>query len=377
MVFLRMQLAGALNLALVDFTWPPKAYTYIPDDAPQNTSAEQSFGVFDLEYNPKPSAEVAARYYADSPQISLSSNPNQLQFQFSRYFVPGSNDPRKLSVAFDSIKFLDEAGNTLLSLDVGTDEARPYLGSGFFEDEGVWGKEVDNFAWAGGEKKQAFVNVDIPAGTHSISLTLNNQMDNMHLVVLMNGIPLQDLLLKKSWKEYTVDLKTPTELQAGMNVRVYGRLNLAIADGTVNLQTSDDGVSWQDTSTTAPTEGYFSGDIPLEQAGKLYVRAIWSGNAIYQEAVSEPHTLEIAPLSSALLLENSPESLAPGTTVQINGRLEPSLAGETISIKLESPDRSTIEQIVQTIDGGSFSAEISVAQTGSWSLQVSWAGNSQ
>lgn len=141
---LRTGLAGVLNWALTDFIWPPKAYTNIPLNAPMSTPAEKSFGIYDLDYLPKPAAEVAKAYYAAAPTISLQTHPpSELQLLFDQSFIP-EDDPRELSVVFDWIEFNSSTGDLLQRLDLGTPEARPSLKEGFFwmKDLGVTKRKI-------------------------------------------------------------------------------------------------------------------------------------------------------------------------------------------------------------------------------------------
>lgn len=305
--FLRLKLAGALNWALTDFTWPPKVKPFAFRDQPLPIP-EQNYGVFYLDYSPKPAAEIAKAYYADAPIITFQDSPEELTFLFSKTFVPGPEDPRVLAVAFDSITFLSKDRAPLLKLDIGDPAARLYLSQGFSGDEGPWGEEAQNFVWAGGEEKTARVSVPFPAGTQTLSLRLNSGVKNMRMTVLVDDEEIKTLSVDVGWKTYFVQLPEKKPLTFGGAFKLRGKLNLPISEGEVTIQLSDDQVVWQDVATATPERGRFTASIPLQRAGALWLRSVWSGAGLYQPAVSEAILLEVPPPPAT-----STPTLAPPT----------------------------------------------------------------
>lgn len=292
-IFLRLKLAGALNWVLTDFIWPPKAQPFAFLDSPLPVT-EQNFGILFLDYSPKPSAEVARAYYADAPTIAIKNTPEVLRFIFSQTFVPGPPDLRQLAVAFDYVSFLAEDGTTLMKIDIGDPSARPYLGSGFFDDEGPWEGQAENFAWAGGPTRTAQVIRLFPEGTRAIAFRVENELAGMQATISIDDRLVEVLSLETGWKTYTVQLPGAEPLTVGSTYTVSGRFNLPVSEGTLTLQTSHDGISWQDVGSVVPVQGRFSFNLPLDQAGTLWLRAVWSGAGLYQAASSEPIALEVA-----------------------------------------------------------------------------------
>ena len=309
---LRLRLAGALNWALTDFIWPPKAFTYVPKDAPMAGPEEQSFGVYRLDYSAKPAAQVAAAYYSGQPTITLMTQPETLTFEFSDSFVPGSEDTRSLTAAFDSIRFLDAEEHVLAKLDLGSQEARPFLASGFYEDEGPWGEQAANFVWAGAHGETATVQMVFPRGTQSLQIRLLAGVEEMDIEVLVDGQAMSTLHPGRDWSVKTVVLPPAGALKVGDVMTVRGRLNLPLSIGTVVLQTSADAVSWTDQGSVAPERGAFRIDLALADAGETRARAVWSGDEAFLPAESEAIEILVENLSTPTPLPTPTQQ--PGAT---------------------------------------------------------------
>ena len=302
--FLRAEIAGALSWVLTDFNWPPKGTTISwPQGLPET---ERSFGAFGLDYQPKPAAEVARAYYADHPEITLSVGPRYLDFIFSDSFVPaeenpGSEDWRELCAAFDWIEFRDASDQVLLKLDIGTEEARAYLRKGFYGDEGAWGKEADNFAWAGGEDKRAQVEVPFPHGAARLVFRTVTDL-RVDVEVLVDGKSVDKVRLNPAWERSTVKLPSSQDARMGQPFMVHGAMNLPISKGTVTLQTSYDGTLWQDVARVVPVRGRFDEEVTFAHGGLGMVRASWSGAGYYGPAVSEPLPVKVQAMPTTLAL---------------------------------------------------------------------------
>ncbi len=291
--FIRRELAGALNWALTDFIWPPKAYTIVPMDAPQSTVYERTFGIFRLDYSPKPAAYVAEAYHAASPLLSIQTSPEELRFVFSQTFVPGPEDNRELAVAFDRITFLGENNRVLLDLDIGDPSARPYLAGGFYEDEGPWESQADTFAWAGGELGVATIRVPFPDGTKRIEMHVLNGQEGIEMQILIDGEEVRTTTPLPHWGTIGVDLPANESLQPGDILTVRGKFNIPVDGGTVTAQASADGAEWSDVASAVPQAGRVVVNIPA-QAGANHVRLAWSGAGLYGPATSDVLLFEVS-----------------------------------------------------------------------------------
>ena len=97
------------------------------------------------------------------------------------------------------------------------------------------------------------------------------------------------------WKSYTIQLPEEQPLTVGSTFKLRGKFNLPISEGTVTIQMSNDQIAWQDVASVVPERGRFAASLPIEHAGTLWLRAVWSGAGLYQSAVSEAISLEIPP----------------------------------------------------------------------------------
>ncbi len=290
--FVRLKLAGALNWALTDFTWPPKSQPLAYLDRPLPVT-EQTFGAFNLDYSPKPAAETAKAYYADAPTITFQDRPEELKFIFSKTFVPGGEDTRVLAVAFDSITFLNKDRSSLLKLDIGDPSARPFLAQGFSGDEGPYQGDPTTFVWAGGEEKTARLWLPFPAEAQYISLRISSGIEDMKMTVLVDDEEIKTLSVAVGWKTYTIQLPKEQPLTVGSTLKLRGKFNLPVSEGTVTIQMSSDQTTWQDVASVVPKRGRFATSVPIEHTGTLWLRAVWSGDGLYRSAMSEAISLDI------------------------------------------------------------------------------------
>jgi hypothetical protein len=110
-----------------------------------------------------------------------------VKFQFQRLWNSGGATPRWFAAAFDYVKFLDINQKVLLEIDIGTTAARKYMGIGWYYDEGAWGTDVKNFAWAGEEYKYATLHLNLPAGTKFIQFFALQVDPPESITVLLNS----------------------------------------------------------------------------------------------------------------------------------------------------------------------------------------------
>jgi hypothetical protein len=145
-----------------------KAKSYIDPDA--NMFYITSWSEWNEGTNIEPSVEFQFDYLQALKEALAEESPitppgNVIKFSFKKIFDPDGPDNRLLAVAFDTIEFLDSAQNILQTIDIGTSEAREYMGLGWFSNEGPWASDAENFAWAGTEWKYATLHLDLPPDT--------------------------------------------------------------------------------------------------------------------------------------------------------------------------------------------------------------------
>ena len=309
LAFVRMKLAGALYWTVTDFTWPPKADVFggFPNQVLPET--EKWRGVFNLNYTAKPAAEVVVRFCEDHPTLLLASPPSELKFVFSKAVSPEGEDTMQ-SAKFDWIQFRDADGRVLYALDIGTPEARQYLESqyqedwqrGFWPDRGPWNSdysdtEAQNLAYVGGPDKETTIFVPFPRGARSITIRVGPVPEDMSMDVFVEGEGVARLTLGSPyvWQTYNFTLPPEKPLMAGDTLTMHGIFKIPISDGTVTLQVSSDQQSWSNVITPVPVRnGRFSAPIEFTDAGKYFVRAVWSGGGDYLSSTSNTLAFEVA-----------------------------------------------------------------------------------
>jgi len=308
LAFVRMKLAGALYWVLTDFAWPPKADPFWGQNFVLSET-EKYWGVFTVNYTAKPAAEVIATYCEDHPTILLASPPSELKFVFSKTVVP-QGEGRLLGARFDWIQFRDADGRVLYTLDIGSSEARQYLESqyqedwkrGFWPDRGPWNSDyqetrVQNLAWAGGPEKTTSIFLPFPTGTRCLAIRLDPAADDISMDVFVEGESVTRLTLGSTdvWQTYNVTLPPEKPLVAGDALTMHGLFRMPISDGSAILQVSSDQQSWSNVTTPVPVRnGRFSAPIKFTDAGKYFVRAVWSGGGDYLSSTSNTLTFEVA-----------------------------------------------------------------------------------
>lgn len=366
---LRLELAGALNWALTDFAWPPLARTFMSGTLPET---ERSFGIFDIDYAPKPSAAVAAAFYADHPDIRLEAGTAEVDFVFESFFVPGAGDSRRLSAAFDWIEFRNAEGRTILKLDVGAPEARPHLLQGFYADEGPWAEAAENFAWAGGDEQAARVRLPVGAEMVVLRAVANG---SMRVDVAVEGAVVGSVTLGPDWGIMAVALPAPEPASVGVAHAVRGSMSLPISGGTVAVQVSYDGTTWEEAGSTVPDRGRFSVPIRFEHGGAAWVRPTWSGAGLYGPATGEPIEVQVAPAAGAVEFSLPPTGLTVGEEAWVGGSFTPAAAGLSITLTLTRPDGSESVQTAITGADGRFEVSLTADQEGDWEVSAAWEGD--
>ena len=290
LAFIRRRLAGALPWVLTDFVWPPKADTHVPLDAPMATAAERTFGAWDLAYRPKPAVDVIRRYFASAPTLAVLPRPDEVRLDFSKTFVPGSGDRRVLSVAVDTLDFLNSTGGRIARIDVGTPGAHPYLADGFAADEGPWGSQAGTFAWIEGESAEATLRYPFPSGAASIAVRLYNDRAGQTMTSYLGGVRATRVSIGLGWRTYRITVPR-SAATAGKAFALRARLGIPINGGTITFQTRTGTEPWRDLGRVTPKAGYATSNVVFARAGTVQVRARWSGSDFYG-AVTSP-TLKV------------------------------------------------------------------------------------
>jgi flagellar hook assembly protein FlgD len=126
----------------------------------------------------------------------------------------------------------------------------------------------------------------------------------------------QQLTVNKAETSTTCSLLSGS-INYGANVTVTGTVNVAENDGTIRLQNSLDGFTWDDISSGTPSIGSYSFRWAPPALGTYYVRATWSGNQNYQDSTSASEKLTVLSGSLLKIVQQSPSDKANLTTLII------------------------------------------------------------
>lgn len=163
----------------------------------------------------EPSKEYGSNYLEVTKEVLSGYEPtfelpkNHINFVFNKVvktmdIEPNSSDERDLAVAFDYIEFLDKNEKVIKKIDIGTDEARSYMGVGWSGNERNWDHLAENFVWAGGSLKKSTIYIDLPKEALYLEIRANPIMDDISMAVLIDGSPIYEIDLKLGWNEYMI-----------------------------------------------------------------------------------------------------------------------------------------------------------------------------
>lgn len=131
-----------------------------------------------------------------------------IRFNFKKYFDPEGADSRLLSVAFDYVKFLNSSQEVITRIDLGTNEARKYLGFGWFANEYKWGKTTRDFVWAGMKRKYATIHLNVPSKAKYMKVRFLHGKPQA-VTVYLNSVELTSFKATNPWNWETqiIELK--------------------------------------------------------------------------------------------------------------------------------------------------------------------------
>jgi len=91
----------------------------------------------------------------------------------------------------------------------------------------------------------------------------------------------------------------------------------------------------------------------------------------------ELDNVQVTPIqleSSSISVEVSDSEIIEGDSVTVSGEIEPEVPGVDVSITYSKPDSTTVSSLVTSSSDGTFTDVLEPDMLGSWSLEVSWAG---
>lgn len=100
------------------------------------------------------------------------------------------------------------------------------------------------------------------------------------------------LTVEKASSSITASV-SPSEIPKGQSVLVTGQVSPGLSTGSVEVQSSEDGTSWEPLSSAVPSSGVYSASWTPSVARRLYLRALWSGDENHVGSVSATLTLDV------------------------------------------------------------------------------------
>ncbi len=174
-------------------------------------------------------------------------------------------------------------------------------------------------------------------------------------------------------------LACPTAVQVGQSAGIVGTITPAGPTGSVAVTvTAPDGTVVTDNASLSPG-GSYSLSSQFGQTGTWTIAAHFPGDTNYGPSDATPCNVQVTSTPPATTV-----SLTCPTTPQFatqpftcSGAVSPVVAGEVIRISYTAPDGTTTAHDVALQSGGTFSDQITPTadQTGTWTVQVSYAGD--
>jgi hypothetical protein len=313
---------------------------------------------------------------------------NQIKFVFNKVvrpcdIFPGSTDERYIAVAFNHVEFLDKDRRFITRIDIGSDEARRYLGAGWSGNEKNWGA-VENFVWAGDIYKYATVHTRIPKNSVYMRIHALPILDGVSITVFIDGNTISKIDMKPDWNTYEVLISmntitlslNQTLITINSSVTISGDITPACSV-PVTLECRTQGGGWKTLATVKTSQnGSYSYTWTPASLGTYEIVASCGWGVNHTGAVSTIATLTVTKIRRSILLSVSEPSATIGSSVKIVGFLKPSEAGGSVTLTLVKPDSATMTVTVTTASDGSFAYSLVADKVGLWSIRAVQDGNS-
>jgi len=173
----------------------------------------------------------------------------------------------------------------------------------------------------------------------------------------------------------TCTISSPS-LVIGDNITVSGSISPARAGVTLTISYASDGLWTTLTTVATASDGGCSHVWTPTSIGSYQLRASWEGDAAHLGATSDTKTVTVTKISTAISCTVSPPGVTEGGSVTISGSTSPAVSGKTVTLTYRRPDGTTFTRAVTTSPEGSYTDSYKPDATGSWSVTVSWSGDS-
>lgn len=182
---------------------------------------------------------------------------------------------------------------------------------------------------------------------------------------------------RRASSSITCDLSPSPTILIGTNVLIYGVIDLPVATLVTIQYSMDNGTTWNNLTTK---ESFGDGSYSLmwfpTTNGTYMVRALWSGNAEYFGAASQPALLIVNKVSSRIWCQLSSTKIAIGESVTINGLISPVHQAVNVTIFV-GPNEEDLDVLdtVRTDLRGEYSYIWTPSSTGTYYVKATWPGD--
>lgn len=182
---------------------------------------------------------------------------------------------------------------------------------------------------------------------------------------------------RRASSSITCNLSPSPRILIGTNVLIYGVIDLPVATLVAIQYSMDNGTTWNNLTIK---ETFGDGSYSLmwfpSMNGTYMVRALWSGNAEYLGATSQPASLIINKVSSRIWCQLSSTKIAIEDSVTISGSISPvhQAANVTIFVGSNEEDLDVLDT-VKTDLGGEYSCIWTPPSAGTYYVKATWPGD--
>ena len=155
---------------------------------------------------------------------------------------------------------------------------------------------------------------------------------------------------------------------------VQGVLSPPLKDETITVFVERDGVTVE-FETLTNQNGFYEVTWTPTQLGNYSIWSVWSGNLDYSTASSGVVNIWVAENKVNLTCFVTPSKVEYLSKVFIHGEVNPPIPSQTVYLELTAPNGSTIKDSASFNQEGSYGFNVTVADTGNWTVTVYCLGN--
>lgn len=217
----------------------------------------------------------------------------------------------------------------------------------------------------------------------TVVMTVENIEDNLELAFRSKDsyIDLPALEITYTIPESSITCSiSESSITYGISVTISGTLTdasteVGLSGKKVHLEYStNEGNTWSgiaDILTGSPYSYTWTPNV-----GTYLIRARWDGDDNYGGDTSSSVTLSVTKVSSNIACSLSETTINLGSELQVLGSITPPLSEKIVTLTYTKPDSSMVAKTVLTHSDGSYSDSCTPNAEGSWSVTVSWDGDS-